>query len=198
MKHGDDEPQDPSSSSSPLRRGGRGGGGGVQTLPSREPAPSSFLSDNDDYDHDVPFYLPPIGKRLAPLGGNEEEKESMKCDGGGGGAGVNKDEDGDAAAGGGSGSKQVGSAEEAEDNFDNFVDGRISRSQVVATAATTEKKNKGGGGGGGEADARLKVKIMEMEEEQEELNNSLMSMTSHFAKVGGIFFSFQIACLFSP
>ena len=42
----------------------------------------------------------------------------------------------------------------------------------------------GGGGGGGEGDAcELKRRLREMEDEQEELNSSLMSMTSHFAKV---------------
>ena len=40
----------------------------------------------------------------------------------------------------------------------------------------------GGGCGSGDAD-ELQRRIEEMEEEQEELNSSLMSMTSHFAKV---------------
>ena len=41
--------------------------------------------------------------------------------------------------------------------------------------------SEGGGGGGG--DEGLSKRIEEMEEEQEELTNSLMEMTSHFAKV---------------
>ena len=40
-----------------------------------------------------------------------------------------------------------------------------------------------GGGGGGCEEEGLSKRIVEMEEEQEELNNSLMEMTSHFAKV---------------
>ena len=36
---------------------------------------------------------------------------------------------------------------------------------------------------GGEGEECLSKKIVEMEEEQEELTNSLMEMTSHFAKV---------------
>ena len=39
------------------------------------------------------------------------------------------------------------------------------------------------GGGGDEETEELHRKIEEMEMEQEELNDSLMSMTSHFAKV---------------
>ena len=41
----------------------------------------------------------------------------------------------------------------------------------------------GGEGGGGGSDEGLSKRIEEMEEEQEELTNSLMEMTSHFAKV---------------
>ena len=41
----------------------------------------------------------------------------------------------------------------------------------------------GEGGGGGGCDGGLSKRIVEMEEEQEELTNSLMEMTSHFAKV---------------
>ena len=40
-----------------------------------------------------------------------------------------------------------------------------------------------GGEGGGGGDEGLSKRIEEMEEEQEELTNSLMEMTSHFAKV---------------
>ena len=49
----------------------------------------------------------------------------------------------------------------------------------------------GGGGNAGEA-TELRQRLMEMEEEQEELNSSLMSMTSHFAKVR---LSLSVFCL---
>ena len=51
-----------------------------------------------------------------------------------------------------------------------------------------------GGGGGGGGDEGLSKRIVEMEEEQEELTNSLMEMTSHFAKVRcpNIFNTFEI------
>ena len=38
------------------------------------------------------------------------------------------------------------------------------------------------------AASKLRQRIREMEEDQEELNNSLMALTSHFAKVRSFFF----------
>lgn len=56
-------------------------------------------------------------------------------------------------------------------------------SAVTSPTALWPPHGIGGEGGGGGGDEGLSKRIEEMEEEQEELTNSLMEMTSHFAKV---------------
>ena len=56
-------------------------------------------------------------------------------------------------------------------------------SAVTSPTALWPPQSIGGEGGGGGCDEGLSKRIVEMEEEQEELTNSLMEMTSHFAKV---------------
>ena len=56
-------------------------------------------------------------------------------------------------------------------------------SAVTSPTALWPPHGIGGEGGGGGSDEGLSKRIEEMEEEQEELTNSLMEMTSHFAKV---------------
>ena len=56
-------------------------------------------------------------------------------------------------------------------------------SAVTSPTALWPPHGIGGEGGGCGSDEGLSKRIEEMEEEQEELTNSLMEMTSHFAKV---------------
>ena len=62
-------------------------------------------------------------------------------------------------------------------------------SAVTSPTALWPPHGIGGVEGGGGSDEGLSKRIEEMEEEQEELTNSLMEMTSHFAKVHTAFLS---------
>ena len=107
---------------------------------------------------------PPPGKRLAPVGANAEDDDEEV------------EQAGDA--------KSIKSRTQSVDLESNF----------------SSDFWLGGGGGGGNNDEataaapvmaaaaaanseKLEAHIRQLEEDQEELNNSLMSMTSHFAKV---------------
>ena len=91
--------------------------------------PVSPCSRSMTSDSELEELVPPTGKRLAPVGANEEEDDLMLL---------------------------------------NFGE------QCVISGKQETK---------GEDTFQLRKKLGQLEEEQEELSNSLMSMTSHYAKV---------------
>ena len=101
-----------------------------------------FLSGNEEN-----FTLPP-GKRLAPVGANDEDEIS-----------ITKDSDKEYSL-------------HSSPGF-NSVNGE-SRYWVVSDGANHNKNG---------VNKELEEKVKSLERDQEELNSSLMSMTSHFAKV---------------
>ena len=131
--------------------------------PLKPPPPPKLVFSEDEEDEDSELFLPPAGKRLAPVGGNAEEDSSD---------GRKKDD-----------KKTTDKMESSSsvDNFDSFVDARMGST----VSASPDVSNAPGSPG---EDAALKRRLARMEEEQEELNDSLMAMTSHFAKVRCSFF----------
>ena len=107
-------------------------------------------------DEDFDLY-PPSGKRLAPVGAasNDDLEDMASC----------QERPVEAGAGGGGASGPL---------------------QTCLSVDGSAFDGSGGGGGGcslGGHNYLLEERLRQMEEDQDELNTSLMSLTSHFAKV---------------
>ena len=106
----------------------------------------NFLSGNED------TLPPPPGKRLAPVGANDEDE-------------MNNSKDSD---------KEY--SVESSPGFNTKGGSRFWGSSIGGSAATSGCESNG-------YNKELEEKVKSLERDQDELNTSLMSMTSHFAKV---------------